>query len=674
MSYTVTACTLEPLQDDGNTIFLTPYDLQSEIGVFSFGDYLRLSMSVTSASINYSVGQRFMFNPCLFAPSAGAAAFPLGIGWLIEVMDITGTGVFDVQLVTGNAQGDITHQNVRAAASLAAANVMVVELHFYAAQDIYTYITNTMRSNRNTLQTAALGQLPYDNTAQSVWRNPSAFLEFVIYEADADYQPSMATYTDPYARNPATPYQKHNSYEVAGQFLDNAVGATQAWAGTALIKNNLSELTSVVAGIKFAGQVRRPAPQLSNTIDRNFTVAQDEDQLIIGAQNDVRIEIAAPTFVPDYVVIRLWRVDNAALLSAQPFVGEYAIKWAKMNTNATAYPNALSGDGVFSSPSVLTLGDHTILQFKINGNYIAANAQYRIWVGMYDSTSRASSSHISTPLRTGTSATPTLTIVGNTQLYDYEYPNANNVTVSEYERFRSAITLQGATYSFAGGFSAFLSQLQRVGVEINDGTNILASGSYDVVNGASTGDLAVMLDISGTNYTFSADFRAPSGAAVPIATALNVVFTPLFRVPNANGSFDLLTIRFAQTIYRNPENPARIVSVRFLDYSEYQIGNIVPVDTFCADTSLYVVEAELDAVPLNATLQAYAIFGAQNGSETVYEEESYASAYLPQLAAPQLSNVDAVFGLDKKAYFTLDISRFPSNAIFTAIGVNAVDF
>lgn len=674
MAYTITACTLEPLQEDGTAIFATPYDLQSEIGVFGFGDYLRLTMTVTSTSTNYAAGQRFVFNPCLFAATSSATGFPLGVGWVIEIMTTAAGGTFDIRLVTGGAQSDITQQNVKVRAALTAANVLVLELYFYASQDIFDYVKALPRNNRATLQTAALGQNILDNVAQSIWRRANGFLGFVIYEADANLRPSAVTYADPYARNPATAYQKQNSYEVSGCFIDNVAGAAQAWVAGALTKNSLTELTSQVNSYKFAGQLRRPAPQYSNRIDDNFTVVPDEDQLIISAQNDVRIEIAAPDFVPDYAVLRLWRVDDANLLSVQPFVDEYAIKWGKMATNATAYPNPLSSDAVFSTPSVLTLANPTILQFKINGNYLAPDARYRVWVGLYNSITRETSTHISTPLRTGTSATPTLTITGNTQLYDYEYPNANDVEISERERFRSAITMQAATYSFVGGAAAFGAQLQRVSVEVNDGTNILASGVYDFVNGQSVGGAPVLLSVAGTNYTFAFDYRAPADSAVPVATDLSVVFIATFRVPNANGSNDLLSIRYPQVIRRRAENTVRIVSLRFLDFSEWEIGNIVPIDTFCANTNLYVVEAELDAVPLDATLQAYAIFGSPNGSETIVEEESYASAYLPQLSAPQLSYVDITFGVDKLAYFVLDISRFPSNAVFTAVCVNAVDF
>jgi hypothetical protein len=47
---------------------------------------------------------------------------------------------------------------------------------------------------------------------------------------------------------------------------------------------------------------------------------------------------------------------------------------------------------------------------------------------------------------------------------------------------------------------------------------------------------------------------------------------------------------------------------------------------------------------------------------------------LPQFTAPQISNVSPTFGVDKLAYFTLDISRFPSNAIMASVGVVVVDF
>jgi hypothetical protein len=220
----------------------------------------------------------------------------------------------------------------------------------------------------------------------------------------------------------------------------------------------------------------------------------------------------------------------------------------------------------------------------------------------------------------------------------------------------------------------FLRQLTTVTAEINDGTNILAQAQYDFRTGQSTSNPQMFLDVAGTNYTFFFDYRAPSDAAVSTTTPLNVTFIPTFRVPLANGSFDVVSYPFTQIIRRYAENVVRIVNLRFLDYAAFVLGSIVPIDTFCDDTTKYIVEAELDAVPTDATLQALVMYGTPSQAESVFEEEANTGIYLPQSFAPQISNVSPTFGVDKLAYFTLDISRFPSNAIFTSVGVVVVDF
>jgi hypothetical protein len=653
----------------------TPFNLlAAELPVVGFGDYCRLSIQVTSTA-PLAVGQTFIFNPCFFAPTVGAANFPLGIGWVIEILDLAGGGTLNAYMRTTTAQGDITQQNVKIDnLGIPLSNILIFDLAFYATQDIADYIRAAVRNNVLTMQsTGAVAQI-LDDTPNNIWRRGTGFLEFVIYECDAAFLPIITGGLDPYVRNPATLFVKYNSYPITAKFCDNSIGATQAWVGGALTQNNLDEVASFVNAYKFASFTRRPAPFYANALDSNFLLNPNENQLILNTQNDVTIKLKCPSFVPNYVVLRLWRVDAAAIQSAQPFVIEYDIKQAKATTDATAYPNPITIDPVFSTPAVISLAATTNLAFKINGNYLAANAEYRLWIGLYNDVTREVSTHLSRTLVTGSSYVPLLTITGNTKLYDYEYPNANDVTVSEYERFKAEVTLQGNTYTGGtGGFVPFLAQLDSVFVEVNDGVNILSQSRYDMPSNISDAP-PITLDIAGFNYTFGYEYRAPVGTLIPLARIITVVFTALFKVPQQNGGFDIVRINFAQLIRRRPQNLVRLPVTRFLDYSEFVLGNIVPIDTFCSDTTKYIVEAELDAVPLDATLQAYAIFGAPTTQQNISEEQDYSSLYLTQLFSPQLSDLDSTFGIDKKAYFVLDISRFPANATYKAVGVNAVSF
>lgn len=673
MPYTVTACTLQGMVNDTTPAYATAWDLQAETGELAFGEYLRLRVTVTRSSGAFAVGQRFVFNPCLFGAAAFVAPLVIGAGWVIDIADYTGTGVFATQLILGNAAAETTQQNTKLAVARVSDTVMQVDLFFYATQDIFGYMSNIPRSNRQTLQAAAIGQDILDNVAVSAYRRPVSYLEFLMYEADANLQPSTVTYSDAYVRNTATTNQKQNSYAVACKFVDNTFGATSAWAGTTLNTNALTSATNNVGSIKFADFNRKPNPYLSNKVDTNFD--ENENQLVIGRNNEIGIRINAPEQTPSKIVARLFRVDDANLAGVQPFFVEYDIKTADIPAaDATAFPNPIGTDAVFSKPASYSVANPSIIEFSIDGDYLAADAQYRIWIGLYNSGARFVSSHITRPLRAGSSRAVGFTITGNTQTLDYQYPNANDVTISQYERFRSLITLQGATYAAPLGIVDFLAQLVQVTAEVNDGTNILGRAAYDFQAQQSISTPEMLLTVAGTNYTFGFDFRAPSDAAVPVATPLSVVFVSTFRVPLANGGFDLVSYTFAQTIRRYAENTVRIVNLRFLDYAAFVLGSIVPIDTFCDDTTKYIVETELDAVPPDATLQALVMYGTPNQSESVFEEEAGAGVYLPQSFAPQISNVDLTFGVDKLAYFTLDISRFPSNAILASVGVVVVDF
>jgi len=673
MAYTITAATLEGMVNDSNAAYTTPWNLKTETGEIAFGEYMRLRLEVTSTSRPFTIGQRFVFNPCLFAPAPFTTPLAIGVGWVIEIINYTGTGRFATTLTLGSAAAETTQQNTKLVITRSSNTVMYVDLYFYATQDIFNYLANNVRTNAQTLQAAALSQDVLDNVAVSAYSRPLSYLEFLMYEANAALQPSTVTYADPYVRNSLATTNKQNSYAVACKFVDNTAGATIAWNGTSLNANSLTEVLNEIGGVKFANFYRKPAPYLSTKVDTNF--AEDENQLVVGENNEVRIELNTVTQTPDKVVVRLLRVDDANLANVQPFVIEYDIKAADLPlADATAYPNPIGTDAVFSTPASYTVANPSIIQFSIDGNYLSAGAKYRIWIGIYNTPARFVSSHITRPLRAGSSRVAGFTITGNTQTLDYEYPNANDVTISQRERFRSLVTLQGATYNAPLGILDFLAQLVTVTAEVNDGTTILARATYDFQAQQTTTTPPMLLTIAGTNYTFAFDFRAPSDAAISVATPLNIVFTAIFRVPQANGSFDTVSYNFGQIIRRYAENTVRIVNLRFLDYAAFQLATITPVDTFCSDTNLYIVEAELDAVPSDATLQAYVMYGTPNQTESVFEEEANAGIYLPQAVAPMISNVDATFGVDKLAYFVLDISRFPSNAVTTSIGVIAVDF
>lgn len=672
-SYAIHSVTLQSMVNDG-TAALSAYDLQSGVtGELSFGEYAKLEIQFDRTSGgNITAGQRFVFNPILFASSPLTTPLQFGFGWVVDVVTYTGLGTFDVYLRAGGTLPEITQRNVKLLVERVNNTRIKFSLFFYAAQDVFGYINNAPRSNNLTLLSAAVGSSNLNNSTISAYRNAVSYLEFLIYEGDLNFVPIGAG--DPYVRNPAFPENKSCAYDIGARFLDDSIGATNAWSGGALVENSVMNFSASVGGYKFAEFTRKAEPYLSNFHDENFDVLTFdgvEAALVKDVQNEISITLRKKAgFTPSKIVARLWRTD--ALPSAQPFYVEYDIKTADLpGSNATAYPNPIGVDAVFSTPANWSATAAAInINFSLNGTLLVSDAQYRVWIGVYDSAGGKSSSHLSNPMRVvtdGRGGGALLSVTGLIQTFEYQY-TGNNVQMSMFQRFSAGINLNSATYT--GGTPNFTGQLKTVSCQyVELGTNrIIAAASYDFAAQQSISDPVITQSISGANYFYAVELRVPfSGVPSPSATEIRWVVT--FRTPNANGTFNEVSITPLQTVRRKAVDLVEILPIRYLDYAEYSIGNKVEIDTLCRGVDLYVVEVEIANNPPEKNITAMLIYANPDGSNTILEENGFTPTYLPQLSTDAFDAVPPDFGGTFNAYFTLDISQIPSRAQYASIGI-----
>jgi hypothetical protein len=673
MTYNIQSVELQSMVDDSTTA-LPAWDLQAgTTGEVTFGEYMRLRVQFNkSTGGNFAVGQRFMFNPAFFVDAPFIAPLQLGSGWAIDIVNYTGAGVFSVymQFPVPSPLAQITQRNTKLIATRISNTRLQIDFYFYAVQDLFGYLSTVPRNNNQLLLSAATGTPNLDNSPDSTYRRQVSYLEFLIYAADTNFLPIGMG--DPYVRNPLAPNNKSCAYDIGGRYIDNNIGATISWGATVLSENALTSLTNDVGAFKFAQFDRKPKPFLSDKTDDNFdTVTVDIDDSILAkdAENVISIVINRKSgFVPTKVVARIWRIDS--LPNTQQFVTEYNIRTADIPaSDATAYPNPIGGVPVFSTPASWSApSGATNIEFRINGTELVSDAQYRIWIGLYDSVGGKASTHLSKPMRVATdgrAAVAPLSVAGLIRTFEYQY-TGNDVRLSLFQRFNAGINLNASTYT--GGATAFLAQLQSVSVQYVEGTRIIARADYNFQDGQSLSNPPISLAIAGTNYFFSVPLRVPfSGSGSPTNTEVRWVVT--FRTPNANGTTNTVSLTPLQIIRRKPVAVATFSSIALFDYAEYLLSNLVPVDTLCRGIDKYIVEFRIGAVPPpQYNITALLIYTNQDGSNTVLEENGFTPTYLPLEVADAFSGVPPDFAADNKAYFVLDISLIPSRATNVAIG------
>ena len=368
--------------------------------------------------------------------------------------------------------------------------------------------------------------------------------------------------------------------------------------------------------------------------------------------------------------MHLLRVDSTALVDAQNFVAEYEIELAEIPAaNATPFPNPINGTRISTPASRVLAGTVLTVEFSIDGSQLTPNAEYRIWAGVYDSASRFVSSHLTPPMRANLKAPPTLTITGANRSYNAAFAG-NNTVMTTLARHSPVLVLDSSTYT---GVS-FANELKSVSFTVDYAGQIIAQGSYDFQADASTSSPQISLQVAGALYSFSFVDRLPfndTGINQPLGITWEVEFEYL----EITGSLQRVIYEAQQLVAVRPLNTTRILSIEFLDYTDWLASIETPVLQLCDDNNFVVVKVTKNGAP-NANLITLALIGAASNSinpPTIYEAESWISpVLLPQLTTPIIPTVEAVFG-DDVAYFVVDTRYLPTGNLFNAVAAIIYD-
>jgi hypothetical protein len=670
MAYTLTKAELSALDFVGGTVIRT-YNLYSVLGKFAFGELLRLTMEITSSS-NIKNGSIYLFNPCLFGAVPYAAGLPIREGWVIEYVS---GNLFDIRLVLNSPNQQILAQNIQIVANKTASKKIQIDFYFYAVQDQFDYVKSNGVINSQLLQTSGIGAGLMQVGQPNVY-SAQSYLEFLLLEVDANLDPEGG---DPYVRNTAVPNQKQSSFAVVGRFVDNNELNSQAYSGTALTENSLRDVSISSLGITKITDINRLLfPVLSDFNDNNLPaqIVDNETQnfIMLNSQNTVVLVFDCPFAVPNFVRLKLFRVDDLALVNAQNFVTEYEIKaTAALTNSAVAYPNQLNSTPFSTPSSVSIVGTQVTVTVQLNSNLLVPNAQYRIWAGLYRTVGTFVSSHMTPPLRVALQAPPSATITGANLSYNNLF-TGNDTVMTTLARHKAGISIDSATYT---GIS-FLGEFKNVKMSAYYDGAFLENASYNFATQSSGGTPSIDLQISGTQYFFSYQSRLPLNNTLANKT-LEIQWDTTFEYTDTFGSLQRVVIRFVQFIRVRPLNATRIVGLTFLDYTDFLASIITPVYSLCEDNPFVVVQVEKNAAP-DANLIALAIIGgAQNSTNppAIYEEQGYVSPIplptgLPQESTLILSQVETSF-VDNFAYFIVDTRLLPPNNLFNAIAAIIYD-
>lgn len=673
MAYNITFAQLSGTYTGGATPIYT-YDLLAEDGKFAFGELMDLRIEFTRAG-NFQAGQRFLFNPCFFANTAYVQSLPVQRGWVIEIISTTGSWSFGSSLSLGGFIPEYLERNYRITVSRVTNQKLRIDFEFFAVQDLFRYLQGVGVTNRELLQTSGIGQRITELAQPNVYSHNS-FLEFLLVEVNASLLPDPTSPSvDPYVRSPLDPTQKQFSRAIQGRFIDNDTLDSQAYSGTALIKNNLTQTVVNANGLsKIANFERQPFPVLSPITDTNLPPeivdAESKDRLMLGVPNEVVMTFACPVLVPNRVLVHLLRVDDAALIGAQNFEAEYELEIAEIPaSNLTPFPNYINGSRISTPASYTILGSIVTVKFIIDGSLLTPNAEYRVWAGLYNSAGRFVSSHLTPPMRANLKAPPTLTISAANRSYKAAFAG-NDTVMTTLARHSPVLVLDGSTYT---GIS-FANELKTVSFEVDYGGQIIATGLYDFQAQNSASTPQITMTVVGAIRSFSFVDRLPFNNTGSNQT-LTITWKVLFEYTEITGSLQQVEYKVKQFVRVRTLNVSRITAVEFLDYTDWLASIETPVLQLCDDNNFVVVKVTKSGAP-DANLIALVLIGAAQNSTnppTIYEAESWISpVLLPQLSTPIIPTVEASFG-DNFAYFVVDTRYLPANNLFNAVGAIIYD-
>ena len=664
MGYEYNAVALNHRVDNSTTSYSNNV-LNSE-GVIAFGELCQVVYTIThtSAAAKFTVGRSFVFNPCLFAATQYSVPLIFAEGYLLEVGGVAGALTVAVRTI-GFTANSVSNQNLTLSATIAATDKTMTITHtFYATADVKSYLGQNYVGNQIKLQNSDVGTAQFSVAGSNIYSLNDCYLEAMMYEADTTtFQPRNVggLYADPYVRDTTNPSRKQLSRLFKGKFFDNEVGNIQAFT-SAPLTFDYNQLT----GFKIADQAtlnvlyqvsRKVSPYIDAFIDNNFNViAGNSPSIQVNTLNNISFSIQEGSVLPfvcNAAALTLIDCTATNFNNTQLFTLEYKLDRAKITvSNPTPAPNWLNGGtSVFGTPTTFSTGASTVVSCVVDGSKLIANHQYRFLIQIYDSAAKIISTHVS-PAFIVADLEETLrpVITGNIETLNDAW-NGNQVTLAPYERVKMSINCDATAYP---NFTTDLQKVKLTSV-YGDGTTVVST--YDFGTGIATGLPLIAYTNAAPNHLFECEFRPYCYGLLAAHNSTHTWELKSLRTMSNGSQFTDLT-SFEQRLTVSALDAARIVNLKLLDYSDFQVAVFTYINQLCQDDDKVVVEVEKSGIP-DAKLVALFLTSNPNIQPQigVEEEETFASATtLPITTSVFLEDVEATF-IDDKAYYVIDLTQ-----------------
>jgi hypothetical protein len=659
MSYTYLGATLYTIDDGGvqirptKTYLPTPASPQSTVSV---GEKLRLTMQVRKSPGTFADGEIFVFNARLFGdPSQNPTPPIIGSGWRIDITDnggLVGVATLVTNLSTtanNNPQQNLSLQNI---SFISADTIMVFDFEFVVTIDIAEWIGAVVVNNGSRLlKTTIENPNELNNNSASSFSRVDSIIELFFYEANNQLDP--VTFIDPIARTLAAPQLNTFSIPISTKYYDDKVGGGSNWVTATTKEDNFLEVVEVTGGnITNSVEVNHKAnPFKSPAVLANFDIV--DNRLVRDSSMDVHLEINSPEVLNAYthILATLIRVDN--VVDSTDFLTAYQSNIALI-PKLDVTTNWINGEA-FGTPSAWGVAAGILsIDFKLDGTKLDPTGTYQIIILTIENNEDYSSSHITPPL------TPLLapinlptSITGVIETYNNQFTNINDVSIANFERVKLRIEVDATGYP---NFASELSTIRLKSTLLGQDTEV---STFRYPSGPGSGPLQIAVTSAFPLFTFEVELRGPhnTSPSTPLQS-----FQEWELVMEANGIFGVeeVVIKFEQLLKHRGDDTTRLNGFRVLDYGDFQIGTLTEKKYICTDDDKVVLEYCKNG---GANMNLLAMFMSTNPIsqplESIEEEESYASAFLPQLSSGFLEDVDVSFTtqLDPdKAYFVLDTS------------------
>lgn len=628
---------------------------------FAVGERIFFGFEIFANGAAFISGQRFWFNIALFNAAQRTSLPPIGAGWRIDILDVGGTLTATAQLFAGGLETSQQNYVLNDLAFSSGNTILNFAFFAYITNDLNGWISNTFNNNESRfLRSQNTAQLT-DNSAQSVYRG-TRFLEICMYESDLNDQPASLIFGDPYVRDPLATGFKTLSQSVRGKWYDSGTLGAQSWGVTDLNENALDTLTVTNAGLLFADIKRQPNPFLNTVIDANFQINTPRS-LVWNAVNSVNVNFMRTSSAAySNVFARLIRTDKFLFDNTQDFLTQYEADGEIIPlADATPAPNWINGTRFGTPASRTIIGNQLNLQFTLDGTRLVYGARYRFIFLLYNSATNFVSTHLSPELFADGIAPVNLTnVIGDIFTYNAQYTNVNDLQISQLERYKLQLTIDKTSYTGAN-FDAELARIELV--ETYQFGGIQRTNTYDFTPNASNQNSRIAVESNtGTQLVVSLSNRGYFNASASLQSSQQL-WRIVFNQPLPSGGTQEVAIEFAQFIRIKKGDVTRITTLQLLDYQDFLASIDTVITGLCANDPFTVVDVRKSGAP-DANLIALFIASDPNSpvEPSIFEAESYPSAYLPTLSTPILDAVESTFG-DNRATYLIDNGQIATQTL-----------